>query len=178
MARLCFTFVDSGQFCLAKVCYEEISEHKTLWSSVEVNEAFYSYINSSIRSLIVKYVSGANSHGIIPGLNKTVLRSLPRSVMLIEVESVLMGAAFMAMIIVRIYISLFLSLFLSISFCNTFSLTHTHSYHSFTLSLDLSLFSSFLSHTFSHPSLPTSFMLYSIEHSNVVHSKCIWFRTQ
>ncbi|XP_012692522.1 protein unc-93 homolog B1 [Clupea harengus] len=42
---------------------------------------------------------GANGHGIIPGLNKTVLHSLPRSLMLIEVESVLMGAAFVAMII-------------------------------------------------------------------------------
>lgn len=42
---------------------------------------------------------GAVSSGVIDGINKTVLSSLPRSMALIEVESGLMGAAFLAMII-------------------------------------------------------------------------------
>ncbi|KAF5900689.1 protein unc-93 B1-like, partial [Clarias magur] len=42
---------------------------------------------------------GAESSGVIDGFNKTVLKGLPRSTMLITVESVLMGAAFIAMII-------------------------------------------------------------------------------
>ncbi|KAK2919420.1 protein unc-93 homolog B1 [Channa argus] len=46
----------------------------------------------------VKYC-GANMSGVIPGLNSTVLINLPRSMLLIVVESVLMGFAFFAMII-------------------------------------------------------------------------------
>ncbi|XP_053357769.1 protein unc-93 homolog B1 [Clarias gariepinus] len=42
---------------------------------------------------------GAESSGVIDGFNKTVLRTLPRSTVLIMVESILMGAAFIAMII-------------------------------------------------------------------------------
>ncbi|KAM9769945.1 protein unc-93 homolog B1 [Menidia menidia] len=42
---------------------------------------------------------GAVITGIIPGFNTTVLTSLPRSMMLIEAESVLMGFAFLTMII-------------------------------------------------------------------------------
>ncbi|XP_046901449.1 protein unc-93 homolog B1 isoform X2 [Hypomesus transpacificus] len=42
---------------------------------------------------------GANSTGILMGFNNTVLKSLPRSLLLIQVESILMGAAFLAMII-------------------------------------------------------------------------------
>ncbi|KAG9275565.1 protein unc-93 homolog B1 [Astyanax mexicanus] len=42
---------------------------------------------------------GANGKGIIDGFNKTVLITLPRSKLLIAVESVLMGAAFIGMII-------------------------------------------------------------------------------
>ncbi|MCJ8730323.1 hypothetical protein PDJAM_G00183060 [Pangasius djambal] len=42
---------------------------------------------------------GADSSGVINGFNKTVLHILPRSSALIIVESVLMGAAFIAMII-------------------------------------------------------------------------------
>ncbi|XP_068590759.1 protein unc-93 homolog B1 [Cebidichthys violaceus] len=42
---------------------------------------------------------GANISGVIPGFNTTVLLNLPRSMLLIEVESVLMGFAFLAMII-------------------------------------------------------------------------------
>ncbi|XP_076150026.1 protein unc-93 homolog B1 [Alosa pseudoharengus] len=57
------------------------------------------YLNEPSHILYGVKTCGANSHGIITGLNKTVLQSLPRSLMLIEVESVLMGAAFMAMII-------------------------------------------------------------------------------
>ncbi|XP_061107716.1 protein unc-93 homolog B1 [Conger conger] len=42
---------------------------------------------------------GAESHGMSMGLNKTVLKSLPPSLSLIKVESTLMGAAFLSMII-------------------------------------------------------------------------------
>ncbi|NWV30255.1 UN93B protein, partial [Origma solitaria] len=44
--------------------------------------------------------AGTLSHGTLPGFNKTVLQSLPRSVNLIIVESVLMAAAFLAMLVV------------------------------------------------------------------------------
>lgn len=44
---------------------------------------------------------GANVTGVIPGFNTSVLRNLPQSMLLIKVESVLMGFAFLAMIIVR-----------------------------------------------------------------------------
>uniref|UniRef100_A0A2I4C1T8 Protein unc-93 homolog B1 n=1 Tax=Austrofundulus limnaeus TaxID=52670 RepID=A0A2I4C1T8_AUSLI len=44
-------------------------------------------------------ICGAAITGIIPGFNTTVLTHLPRSMLLIEVESVLMGFAFLAMII-------------------------------------------------------------------------------
>ncbi|NXC43626.1 UN93B protein, partial [Penelope pileata] len=43
---------------------------------------------------------GTLSHGTLPGFNKTVLHSLPRSVSLIVVESALMAAAFLAMLVV------------------------------------------------------------------------------
>ncbi|XP_051939248.1 protein unc-93 homolog B1 isoform X1 [Hippocampus zosterae] len=42
---------------------------------------------------------GAKISGVVPGLNTTVLRSLPQSMKLIIVESVLMGFAFLSMII-------------------------------------------------------------------------------
>ncbi|XP_072240332.1 protein unc-93 homolog B1 [Leuresthes tenuis] len=42
---------------------------------------------------------GASITGVIPGFNTTVLIDLPRSMMLIQVESVLMGFAFLSMII-------------------------------------------------------------------------------
>ncbi|XP_076004014.1 protein unc-93 homolog B1 [Genypterus blacodes] len=42
---------------------------------------------------------GANISGVIPGLNSTVLTNLPRSMLLIQVESILMGFAFLAMVI-------------------------------------------------------------------------------
>nr|XP_056707602.1 protein unc-93 homolog B1 [Euleptes europaea] len=45
---------------------------------------------------------GTSSHGILPGLNSTVLQRLPRSSELIMVESVLMGVAFLAMLLVLI----------------------------------------------------------------------------
>ena len=44
--------------------------------------------------------AGTLSHGMLTGFNKTVLDSLPRSVNLIMVESVLMAAAFLAMLMV------------------------------------------------------------------------------
>lgn len=44
---------------------------------------------------------GASIKGIIPGFNSTVLKNLPRSMLLIKVESILMGFAFLAMIVVR-----------------------------------------------------------------------------
>ncbi|XP_004713784.1 protein unc-93 homolog B1 [Echinops telfairi] len=43
---------------------------------------------------------GTNSHGILSGFNKTVLRMLPQSRNLIVVESVLMAVAFLAMLLV------------------------------------------------------------------------------
>ncbi|XP_009070605.1 PREDICTED: protein unc-93 homolog B1 [Acanthisitta chloris] len=45
---------------------------------------------------------GTLSHGTLPGFNKTVLQSLPRSVHLIIVESALMAAAFVAMLVVLV----------------------------------------------------------------------------
>lgn len=42
---------------------------------------------------------GAKISGVIPGFNTTVLKYLPRSMLLIQVESVLMGFAFLAMIV-------------------------------------------------------------------------------
>ncbi|XP_047434119.1 protein unc-93 homolog B1 [Mugil cephalus] len=42
---------------------------------------------------------GADISGIIPGFNTTVLTRLPRSMLLIQVESVLMGFAFLSMIV-------------------------------------------------------------------------------
>ncbi|XP_033371204.1 protein unc-93 homolog B1 isoform X2 [Parus major] len=45
---------------------------------------------------------GTLSHGTLPGFNKTVLQSLPRSVNLIIVESVLMATAFLAMLVVLV----------------------------------------------------------------------------
>lgn len=53
------------------------------------------------KTLIFSPDPGADGKGVIQNFNKTVLHSLPRSLLLIEVESVLMGAAFLAMIIVR-----------------------------------------------------------------------------
>ncbi|KAJ8262497.1 hypothetical protein GJAV_G00167120 [Gymnothorax javanicus] len=44
-------------------------------------------------------ICGAASQGIIDGLNTTVLKNLPPSLLLIKVESGLMGAAFLSMII-------------------------------------------------------------------------------
>ncbi|NXU57996.1 UN93B protein, partial [Turnix velox] len=43
---------------------------------------------------------GTLSHGTLPGFNTTVLQNLPRSVNLITVESVLMAAAFLAILMV------------------------------------------------------------------------------
>ncbi|XP_058697041.1 protein unc-93 homolog B1 isoform X3 [Poecile atricapillus] len=45
---------------------------------------------------------GTLSHGTLPGFNKTVLQSLPRSVNLIIVESMLMATAFLAMLVVLV----------------------------------------------------------------------------
>ncbi|NXW38682.1 UN93B protein, partial [Phaetusa simplex] len=46
--------------------------------------------------------AGTLSHGTLPGFNTTVLQSLPRSVNLIIVESALMAAAFLAMLMVLV----------------------------------------------------------------------------
>ncbi|KAG7214490.1 hypothetical protein INR49_023002 [Caranx melampygus] len=45
------------------------------------------------------FTPGARVSGLIPGFNTTVLTNLPRSMLLIQVESVLMGFAFLSMII-------------------------------------------------------------------------------
>lgn len=52
-------------------------------------------------SICFSLCPGADSSGVIDGFNKTVLSHLPQSYRLIIVESILMGAAFIAMIIVR-----------------------------------------------------------------------------
>uniref|UniRef100_A0AAY4A1Q9 Protein unc-93 homolog B1 n=1 Tax=Denticeps clupeoides TaxID=299321 RepID=A0AAY4A1Q9_9TELE len=57
------------------------------------------FLSPSTHILFSVKECGAKSHGVIPDLNKTVLEHLPRSLVLIKVESVLMGAAFLSMII-------------------------------------------------------------------------------
>uniref|UniRef100_A0A8C2JZZ1 Protein unc-93 homolog B1-like n=1 Tax=Cyprinus carpio TaxID=7962 RepID=A0A8C2JZZ1_CYPCA len=57
------------------------------------------YLNDYKHTLFKVTQCGASGKGVIENLNKTVLHSLPRSLLLIEVESVLMGAAFLAMLI-------------------------------------------------------------------------------
>ncbi|XP_059410417.1 protein unc-93 homolog B1 [Carassius carassius] len=57
------------------------------------------YLNDYKHTLFKVTQCGASGKGVIENLNKTVLLSLPRSLLLIEVESVLMGAAFLAMLI-------------------------------------------------------------------------------
>ncbi|XP_037619374.1 protein unc-93 homolog B1 [Sebastes umbrosus] len=57
------------------------------------------YLHESTHILRNVFFCGANISGVIPGFNTTVLTSLPRSMLLIQVESVLMGFAFLAMII-------------------------------------------------------------------------------
>ncbi|KAM9856541.1 protein unc-93 homolog B1 [Aulostomus maculatus] len=52
-----------------------------------------SHILNNVRSC------GANISGVIPGFNTTVLYKLPRSMLLIQVESILMAFAFLSMII-------------------------------------------------------------------------------
>nr|XP_033776077.1 protein unc-93 homolog B1 isoform X2 [Geotrypetes seraphini] len=50
----------------------------------------------------VKECGTSVTHGTLPGLNKTVLQTLPRSLNLIIVESVLMGVAFLSMLLILI----------------------------------------------------------------------------
>ncbi|KAI2668297.1 hypothetical protein H4Q32_004988 [Labeo rohita] len=57
------------------------------------------YLNDYKHTLFKVTQCGASGKGVIENLNKTVLRTLPRSLLLIEVESVLMGAAFLAMLV-------------------------------------------------------------------------------
>uniref|UniRef100_A0AAQ5Z290 Unc-93 homolog B1, TLR signaling regulator n=1 Tax=Amphiprion ocellaris TaxID=80972 RepID=A0AAQ5Z290_AMPOC len=57
------------------------------------------YLRDSIHILHNVKKCGAEISGVIPGFNTTVLTNLPRSMLLIQVESVLMGFAFLAMII-------------------------------------------------------------------------------
>ncbi|KAG1956406.1 protein unc-93 A [Pimephales promelas] len=57
------------------------------------------FLNDYNHTLFKVTQCGASGKGVIENFNKTVLRSLPRSLLLIEVESVLMGAAFLAMLI-------------------------------------------------------------------------------
>ncbi|KAF7710203.1 protein unc-93 homolog B1 [Silurus meridionalis] len=58
-----------------------------------------SFLNDYNHTLFNVKHCGADSSGVIDGFNKTVLLKLPRSTNLIIVESVLMAAAFIAMII-------------------------------------------------------------------------------
>ncbi|XP_076830476.1 protein unc-93 homolog B1 [Brachyhypopomus gauderio] len=58
-----------------------------------------SFLSNYNHTLFNVKLCGADGKGVIEGFNKTVLHHLPRSMLLIEVESVLMGAAFIAMIV-------------------------------------------------------------------------------
>ncbi|KAM7010138.1 protein unc-93 homolog B1 [Tautogolabrus adspersus] len=57
------------------------------------------YLQERGHVLFNVHYCGANISGVIPGFNTTVLRNLPPSMLLIKVESVLMGFAFLSMII-------------------------------------------------------------------------------
>ncbi|XP_054634031.1 protein unc-93 homolog B1 [Dunckerocampus dactyliophorus] len=57
------------------------------------------YLQDSDHVLCNVHKCGATIRGVIPGFNTTVLRNLPSSMLLIKVESVLMGFAFLSMII-------------------------------------------------------------------------------
>ncbi|XP_017287916.1 protein unc-93 homolog B1 isoform X2 [Kryptolebias marmoratus] len=59
----------------------------------------HGYLHESKHVLANVKICGAAITGIIPDFNTTVLVNLPRSMLLIQVESVLMGFAFIAMII-------------------------------------------------------------------------------
>ncbi|KAJ8000588.1 hypothetical protein DPEC_G00181940 [Dallia pectoralis] len=59
----------------------------------------HQFLNNYNHTLYGVEHCGATGSGLIQGFNKTVLKHLPRSLYLIEVESVLMGAAFLSMII-------------------------------------------------------------------------------
>ncbi|XP_033985774.1 protein unc-93 homolog B1 [Trematomus bernacchii] len=58
-----------------------------------------SYLRENEHILKNVHNCGANIKGVIPGFNTTVLSKLPRSMLLIQVESVLMGFAFLSMMI-------------------------------------------------------------------------------
>ncbi|XP_035039294.1 protein unc-93 homolog B1 [Hippoglossus stenolepis] len=58
-----------------------------------------SYLHENKHILCNVKACGAVVSGLIPGFNTTVLTKLPRSMLLIQVESVLMGFAFLSMII-------------------------------------------------------------------------------
>ncbi|XP_041839560.1 protein unc-93 homolog B1 [Melanotaenia boesemani] len=57
------------------------------------------HLHDSTHILANVKICGAEITGVIPGFNTTVLVNLPRSMLLIQVESILMGFAFLAMII-------------------------------------------------------------------------------
>uniref|UniRef100_H3D479 Unc-93 homolog B1, TLR signaling regulator n=1 Tax=Tetraodon nigroviridis TaxID=99883 RepID=H3D479_TETNG len=57
------------------------------------------HLNSNNHILHNVHTCGANVTGLIPGFNNTILYRLPSSMLLIQVESVLMGFAFLAMVI-------------------------------------------------------------------------------
>ncbi|XP_074854240.1 protein unc-93 homolog B1 isoform X2 [Carettochelys insculpta] len=59
-----------------------------------------SYLYDLNHTLSSVKTCGTLSKGLLPGFNTTVLHSLPRSMNLIVVESVLMGAAFLSMLMV------------------------------------------------------------------------------
>uniref|UniRef100_A0A3Q2QQV2 Unc-93 homolog B1, TLR signaling regulator n=1 Tax=Fundulus heteroclitus TaxID=8078 RepID=A0A3Q2QQV2_FUNHE len=59
----------------------------------------HGHLHESKHVLCNVKICGAAIKGIIPGFNTTVLTNLPRSMLLIQVESILMGFAFLSMII-------------------------------------------------------------------------------
>lgn len=98
--------------CREKTLYRERSSLKSdvfkKWMDLDLKcniKPSCSFVRCIIFSCLILSslsLSGASGKGVIENLNKTVLLSLPRSLLLIEVESVLMGAAFLAMLIVRL----------------------------------------------------------------------------
>ncbi|XP_037546371.1 protein unc-93 homolog B1 [Nematolebias whitei] len=70
-----------------------------VFAELPMRLVLHSHLHDNKHILANVKICGAAITGIIPGFNTTVLTNLPRSMLLIQVESVLMGFAFLAMII-------------------------------------------------------------------------------
>lgn len=70
-----------------------------VFSQLPMRLVLHEYIIEDVSHILCNVKAcGAQISGVIPGFNTTILSSLPRSMLLIIVESVLMGFAFLAMI--------------------------------------------------------------------------------